>query len=171
MERKKAYYWCTCLQMITPIKVRRLIEEAGGPSEIFGQSDEKLVQMGFTAREQRIYHEACAMEKTIEAEYEKLLQSGIRFVTIEDEEYPVLLKEVADRPIGLFVKGNLPKSDFPKIAIVGARACSSYGKECAGGNREESCQRQVAQIVSGMAYGIDCCSQKAALEQAVHMQC
>ena len=65
MERKKAYYWCTCLQMITPIKVRRLIEEAGGPSEVFGQSDEKLVQMGFTAREQRIYHEACAMEKTI----------------------------------------------------------------------------------------------------------
>ena len=108
MERKKAYYWCTCLQMITPIKVRRLIEEAGGPSEVFGQSDEKLVQMGFTAREQRIYHEACAMEKTIEAEYEKLSQSGIRFVTIEDEEYPVLLKEVADRPIGLFVKGNLP---------------------------------------------------------------
>ena len=106
MERKKAYYWCTCLQMITPIKVRRLIEEAGGPSEVFGQSDEKLVQMGFTAREQRIYHEACAMEKTIEAEYEKLSQSGIRFVTIEDEEYPVLLKEVADRPIGLFVKGN-----------------------------------------------------------------
>lgn len=77
MERKKAYYWCTCLQMITPIKVRRLIEEAGGPSEVFGQSDEKLVQMGFTAREQRIYHEACAMEKTIEAEYEKLSQSGI----------------------------------------------------------------------------------------------
>ena len=102
MERKKAYYWCTCLQMITPIKVRRLIEEAGGPSEVFGQSDEKLVQMGFTAREQRIYHEACAMEKTIEEEYEKLSQSGIRFVTIEDEEYPVLLKEVADRPIGLF---------------------------------------------------------------------
>ena len=27
MERKKAYYWCTCLQMITPIKVRRLIED------------------------------------------------------------------------------------------------------------------------------------------------
>ena len=135
----------------------------GSPSEVFGQSDEKLVQMGFTAREQRIYHEACAMEKTIEAEYEKLSQSGIRFVTIEDEEYPVLLKEVADRPIGLFVKGNLPKSDFPKIAIVGARACSSYGKECA-----EEIARELsaagAQIVSGMAYGIDCCSQKAALE-------
>lgn len=91
MERKKAYYWCTCLQMITPIKVRRLIEEAGGPSEVFGQSDEKLVKMGFTAREQRIYHEACAMENTIEEEYEKLSQSGIRFVTIEDEEYLSLI--------------------------------------------------------------------------------
>lgn len=135
MERKKAYYWCTCLQMITPIKVRRLIEEAGGPSEVFGQSDEKLVQMGFTAREQRIYHEACAMEKTIEAEYEKLSQSGIRFVTIEDEEYPVLLKEVADRPIGLFVKGNLPKSDFPKIAIVGARMQQLWEGVCRGNRK------------------------------------
>lgn len=138
MERKKAYYWCTCLQMITPIKVRRLIEEAGGPSEVFGQSDEKLVQMGFTAREQRIYHEACAMEKTIEAEYEKLSQSGIRFVTIEDEEYPVLLKEVADRPIGLFVKGNLPKSDFPKIAIVGAACVQQLWEGVCRGNRKRA---------------------------------
>lgn len=171
MERKKAYYWCTCLQMITPIKVRRLIEEAGGPSEVFGQSDEKLVKMGFTAREQRIYHEACAMENTIEEEYEKLSQSGIRFVTIEDEEYPVLLKEVADRPIGLFVKGNLPKSDFPKIAIVGARACSSYGKECA-----EEIARELsaagAQIVSGMAYmALTAAAKRQRLRQEVHMQC
>ena len=36
--------------MITPIKVRRLIEEAGGPSEVFGQSDEKLVQMGIYSK-------------------------------------------------------------------------------------------------------------------------
>ena len=62
MEAKKAYYWCTCLQMITPIKVRRLIEEAGGPSEVFGQSDEKLVQMGLLQGSKN-YHEACAMEK------------------------------------------------------------------------------------------------------------
>ena len=123
MERKKAYYWCTCLQMITHIKVRRLIEEAGGPSEVFGQSDEKLVQMGFTAREQRIYHEACAMEKTIEAEYEKLSQSGIRFVTIEDEEYPVLLKEVADQ-----------LSERVRAAAMGR---SVQRKS------QESCQRQV----------------------------
>ena len=99
------------------------------------------------------------MEKTIEAGIRKAFTVRNSFCTIEDEEYPVLLKEVADRPIGLFVKGNLPKSDFPKIAIVGARACSSYGKECA-----EEIARELsaagAQIVSGMAYGIDCCSQK-----------
>ena len=42
MERKKAYYWCTCLQMITPIKVRRLIEEVTGPSEIFDKAMRSL---------------------------------------------------------------------------------------------------------------------------------
>ena len=42
MERKKAYYWCTCLQMITPIKVRRLIEEAGGPSEVLDKAMRSL---------------------------------------------------------------------------------------------------------------------------------
>ena len=51
MERKKAYYWCTCLQMITPIKVRRLIEEAGGPSEVFGQSDETVSYTHLRAHE------------------------------------------------------------------------------------------------------------------------
>ena len=82
------------------------------------------------------------MEKTIEAEYEKLSQSGIRFVTIEDEEYPVLLKEVADRPIGLFVKGNLPKSDFPKLQLSERVRAAAMGRSVQR-KSQESCQRQV----------------------------
>ncbi len=164
MEQKLAYYWCTYLQMIAPLKVRHLIEEAGGPSEVFGMTDEKLAELGLTAREQQIVHEASSIEQTISTEYEKLTKQGIRFVSIEDEEYPSLLKEVEDRPLGLFVKGRLPDSTLPKIAIVGARACSSYGKECAE-QLAKSLSQVGAQIVSGMAYGIDCCSQKAALEE------
>lgn len=163
MERKTAYYWCTYLQLITPIKVRRLIETAKGPQQAFGMNDEQLAALGFTKREQEIYHEACKMEKTIEEEYEKLKEQNIRFVTIEDDEYPQLLKEVEDRPCGLFVKGRLPDQNIPKIALVGARSCSNYGRECA-----EQIARTLSdagvQIVSGMAYGIDCCSQRAALE-------
>ncbi len=163
MDRKLAYYWCTHLQMITPLKVRRLIEQTGAPENVFGTSDETLMELGFTKREQQIVHEAFAMEKNIESEYTSLSESGIRFVTIDDADYPRLLKEVDDRPFGLFVKGRLPDQNCPKIAIVGARACSSYGRECA----EEIAKTLSAsgvQIVSGMAYGIDCCSQKAALE-------
>ena len=149
--------------MIAPLKVRHLIEEAGGPSEVFGMTDEKFTELGLTMREQQIVHEACLMEQAIPEEYEKLIEQGIRFVSIEDEEYPSLLKEVEDRPIGLFVKGQLPSHTLPKIAIVGARACSSYGKECAE-QLAKTLSQAGAQIVSGMAYGIDCCSQKAALE-------
>lgn len=163
MDRKLAYYWCTYLQMITPLKVRRLIEQAKNPENVFGTSDETLMELGFTKREQQIVHEACAMESTIESEYANLSKSGIRFVTIDDADYPNLLKEVEDRPFGLFVKGCLPDQNCPKIAIVGARACSSYGRECAE-ELAKTLSASGVQIVSGMAYGIDCCSQKAALE-------
>ncbi len=163
MDRKLAYYWCTYLQMITPLKVRRLIEQAKQPENVFGTSDETLVELGFTKREQQIFHEACSMETVVESEYANLSESGIRFVTIDDDDYPKLLKEVEDRPFGLFVKGRLPDQDCPKIAIVGARACSSYGRECAE-ELAKTLSSSGIQIVSGMAYGIDCCSQKAALK-------
>ena len=80
-----------------------------------------------------------------------------------ENNYPARLKNCIDSPIMLYYKGianlNVPKV----ISVVGTRKASQYGKEI--------CEKLVAGlarhdtlIVSGLAYGIDTCAHRSALE-------
>lgn len=59
---------------------------------------------------------------------ETLQQAGVQLLTIADQRYPSLLREIADPPIFLFAQGHLDVLAVPTIAIVGTRAMSSYGR-------------------------------------------
>src|SRR5262249_37297938 len=89
---------------------------------------------------------------------------GARAVTLEDEDYPALLKEIYDPPLVLYVLGDY-KSAFaqPALAVVGSRRCSSYGRSAAEMLAADLASRGIA-IVSGLARGIDTAAHKAALE-------
>ena len=47
-------------------------------------------------------------------DYEKMKEKGIRFVPYFSEEYPDNLKEIADPPYALYVKGSLPDKKAKK---------------------------------------------------------
>lgn len=87
----------------------------------------------------------------------------IRQISRESAEYPEKLNHYSKMPEKLFVKGTLPDMKKPSAAIVGARACSSYGRIQAFRYAKilSSCG---VQIISGMAYGIDAEAHKGALE-------
>ena len=94
----------------------------------------------------------------LENEKKAIASRGIQFLT--KKSYPELLKQIYDPPIGLYLKGSIPK--MPCIAIVGTRQPSLYGKricqQLASGLAEEGLC-----IVSGMARGIDSIAHTAAL--------
>ena len=98
--------------------------------------------------------------KTQLHEFEK---KGIHYYSIFDEGYPKRLLKTADAPIGLFVKGSLPKEEELTVSVVGTRRHSYYGEK----QTREFC-RMIAgmgvPIISGMARGIDGIAQKTALE-------
>lgn len=71
-----------------------------------------------------------------------------------DEDYPLALKQVPDAPLLLFSKGNFDINHSRKIAIVGTRNFSEYGRAVTQELVEALIPYNV-QIVSGMAYGID----------------
>ena len=76
--------------------------------------------------------------------------------------FPPLLNEISDPPKQLYVRGALPSFDKKWLAVVGARACTPYGKQALeyliGG-----LAGYPVVIVSGLAYGIDAEAHKAAL--------
>ncbi len=55
-------------------------------------------------------------------------EKNIRILTLHDAAYPDRLRQIADPPLVLYVRGNLPFLDeLPTIAIVGTRKASAYG--------------------------------------------
>ncbi len=90
-------------------------------------------------------------------------QEKLYILTIQDAAYPSKLKNIADPPILLYYKGQLPDFDaLPVIGVVGTRKASAYGMQTA-----KRMGYQIAKcggiVVSGMAYGIDGMAMSGAL--------
>ena len=92
----------------------------------------------------------------------QLERLGVRVITLQDEDYPPLLKEIAVPPAVLFVRGKLELNQ-PTIAVVGTRMMTTYGQRVATELSLELA-RQGMVVVSGLAIGIDGVAHRAALE-------
>jgi DNA protecting protein DprA len=112
-------------------------------------------------------------ESSSKARYSDKIASFIQYLAknnsfmlnISQKEYPELLREIYFPPPLLFCKGKkIIKENSLKIAVVGTRDCSDYGKEVAAYiSRELS--KTGFMIASGMALGIDKTAHMEALKE------
>ncbi|MEA1995755.1 MAG: DNA-processing protein DprA [Campylobacterota bacterium] len=93
-------------------------------------------------------------------------EKGIIVLDFWSEPYPLLLKEIINPPVVLFVKGAWKKYKLP-IAIVGTRHPSGYGEQITKLLSTEL-GRLGFTIVSGMARGIDSIAHKYAILSKTH---
>ena len=99
------------------------------------------------------------------AELERLARLGFRFLARSDPTFPPLLRAIHDPPPGLFVRGEeeIALLARPAVAIVGARACSAYGRQIARSLGRELAAAGLV-VVSGLARGVDAEAHRGALE-------
>ncbi|MCL5674353.1 MAG: DNA-processing protein DprA [Candidatus Omnitrophica bacterium] len=97
-----------------------------------------------------------------EKEMEEIEKKKINVLTIEDEDYPYLLKQTSSPPIVLYVKGKLYPDELC-LGIVGTRMPSMYGISMAEKFSSELSSYGIC-IVSGMARGIDSSAHRACLK-------
>lgn len=85
---------------------------------------------------------------------QKILESiNARLITFDDDDYPALLKETADPPAGLFLRGaTIPA--LPLVSVVGSRKMTNYGKQVLEAIIPPLVERGIG-IVSGLALGVD----------------
>ncbi|MEU4195987.1 DNA-processing protein DprA [Kribbella sp. NPDC026611] len=104
---------------------------------------------------------------------ERAAAVGARFVIPGDEEWPEQVDVLEDAgqlarragvPFGLWVRGrpNLQRALTRSVALVGARACSSYGEHVAAELSAGLADNRVT-VVSGGAFGIDAAAHRGAL--------
>ena len=80
----------------------------------------------------------------------------------DDPRYPPLLREVADAPVALFVRGDPGALSLPQLAIVGSRNATADGAETAYRFAAHLAARGFC-ITSGLAEGIDAAAHRGAL--------
>lgn len=160
-EEKEAAYKMASIQGVGNKSIFKLLNYAGSTKDALNMSEKEIYEV-LDVRVAKAFlqgRENCECKTTEWLKKEK----GIDFVPFISANYPGRLRHIPDPPFALYVKGKLPKETKPSVAIIGARACSEYGKAvakhfggCLGGAG--------IQIISGMARGIDGVAQLGALE-------
>ena len=130
----------------------------------YGENVDQELLLGDIADISGCRNPAVFMERYFQiddAHLEKEFQKFPSF-SILDDCYPWDLSEIYDAPVLLFYKGNLDLLKFPKVAVVGSRACSKQGAKSV----EKVIQglKNELVIVSGLAKGIDTVAHMAALQ-------
>src|SRR3989344_1382949 len=87
----------------------------------------------------------------------------IQEIKINDKKFPERVRRIHQPPPALFACGELKPEDESAVAIVGARKCTSYGRQVAYDLAHELAKRGIT-VVSGMALGIDGEAHKGALD-------
>jgi DNA processing protein len=139
---------------VGPRTFRALINEFGSASRALVRVSE-LARRG--GREIRVASAADA-----EAELKAAAKSGIRFVTIGEDDYPPRLRETDDAPPMLAVRGRVETLTRPAIALVGSRNASAAGIRFAAVLARDMGQAGFI-VVSGLARGIDAASHRASI--------
>jgi len=144
-----------------PTRGRKLAEHCGGIEKVFQASLTELEAAGLRAHSAQ----SIATGKSQELAQEELVRvatAGAQIVSLDDAEYPPLLKQIYDPPLVLYVRGEVGVLAQPGIAIVGTRHPTPYGIGMAERLACDLAARSLI-ILSGMARGIDSCAHRGAI--------
>ena len=140
--------------------IRRLIEAFGTPTDIFAAS---IVSLERVVKPRVAYNIIQGPDqKKLSAALRWLEGPGNSVVTLTDQDYPLPLRNIADPPPLLYLKGRRELLNSPALAVVGSRSATPVGIANAETFSEEMSNAGLC-IISGMASGIDAAAHRGGL--------
>jgi DNA processing protein len=95
----------------------------------------------------------------------RISELHISTLTLQDADYPDNLREIADPPPVLFVRGTLVPADSQAVALVGTRRATVYGIAVAERLATDLVAHGIT-VISGLARGIDTAAHHASVSAA-----
>ena len=143
------------------VKLGRLLAHFDSAEALWMEPDASIMRLELPRPLLRQY---CALRKQIdiEREMERVAEAGASLVTIVDDDYPTLLRSLADYPLLLYVRGRLYNPDEKCLAVVGTRRATKMGRDSAARLARRLAESEIT-IVSGLAQGIDAAAHRGAL--------
>lgn len=154
------------LHLVTGVGPRltaALLDHFGSAAAVLRASANELMEVPYLGPKIAEALTKALANPDVARECEAIERHGVHLRVMGRPDYPANLATIDDAPNLLFVKGAIETSDEKAIAVVGSRACTSYGKRLA-----ERIAADLARagwtIVSGLARGIDGCAHRGALQ-------
>lgn len=162
MSKRVYWLWLTTRDDLGTETIRKLTTSFGTPEFLYGATREQLMQTGLKPRQ---INALCDKDLSRTEDILRVCeQKKIQIITIEDSAYPDRLREIADPPAVLYVRGTLPDFDrAPGVTIVGTRSCSAYGLRMAE-RFGAALAKAGFTVISGMARGIDTAAHRGCLK-------
>ena len=155
--------WLTLVHTkgLGPGLLRRLLEGFSSIDAILGASDSKLKQCGLPDKVVTSMRQVD--EAGIKADLDWMNEAQDRSIITRDApQYPAQLKEIADPPLVLYVRGDADVLNTPQLAIVGSRK-PSHSAENHAFNFASQLASYGITVTSGLALGVDSCAHRGAL--------
>lgn len=160
-QDEKALIWLTMfnVSLNKANKILNILSELGYKINNINSRKNEIIKIVGTS----IYSEMIGVNEAILNSYINNLDSkNIKCVTVLNSNYPSKLKEIDEKPLVLFCKGDLSLFNTKSIAIVGTRFPSAYGRYITEIFAKELAQNNLT-IISGLASGVDKISHEQAL--------
>lgn len=154
MEDLEYWVWLSRIKKLGSIKTQKLLEIYNHPKGIWNAKKEHLLKIEGIG--EKLTEEILNNKYRIglKEEIEKMKKERVELISIYDKYYPENLKQIYDKPISLYIKGNKELLKEKSLAIIGCRENSNYGKEVASAISKGLAKQRITTI-SGLAKGID----------------
>ncbi len=147
---------------VGPRLTTALLEHFGSASAVLNATAAELMEIPYLGNKVAQAMARALANPDVDRECAAIDEHGVSLRVLGQPGYPDNLATIVDAPHLLFVKGELNARDEKAIAIVGSRACTSYGRRLAEWIAHDLA-RAGWTIVSGLARGIDGCAHRGAL--------
>lgn len=136
-----------------PIRLKAILKYFQDPKLAWEASAKQIIKLGVP---QTVVNSLLDTRKNLDpiTYAQTISDSGIKWLTVFDDGYPKLLKEIYDPPAVFYYKGEINDWNKPAVAIVGSRNMTGYGKMVTE-QFAKGLSNAGLVIVSGLARGVD----------------
>ncbi|MCX6310719.1 MAG: DNA-processing protein DprA [Bacteroidetes bacterium] len=152
----------TMLPGIGPVSAKRLVSYCGSAGEVFRQKKNQLLKIPHIGEATATALKNKDVLIKAENELKYCERKAIQILFYLDKEFPNRLKQCYDAPALLYFQGNISLDHKRIISIVGTRKVTPYGEALTEKLLQDFAEQNIL-IVSGLAYGVDICAHRAAL--------
>lgn len=152
-----------CTEGIGPKTYRDLLQKFGSIDNVLAQNERSLKEISSISDAQADAIVNKDYEEMVETQLNWAEKKNVKIITLGDDDYPDILKQIYDPPLVLMMMGELKKEDDVAFGVVGMRYPDDYGKQMCNRIAGGIAQKGFC-IVSGMAKGIDAIAHRAALD-------